>query len=103
MENVVQRPKKELYIKILESAKFEFFKNGFKNSEMRIIAKKSGVALGHIYNYFKNKNCLLEVVLELVLKCLDQIFEEYNRKERIIIGLLRLTDFDKCILKAGIN
>lgn len=84
----MQKPKKEIYHKILESAKEEFFENGFKKASLRTITKKSGIALSNIYNYFINKDSLLEVVLEPALKSLEEIFEEHNRKERITIEAL---------------
>lgn len=41
---------------ILEISKDEFLANGFKNTSIRTISKKSGIGLSNIYNYYKNKD-----------------------------------------------
>ncbi|MFA6871618.1 MAG: TetR/AcrR family transcriptional regulator [Bacteroidaceae bacterium] len=38
---------------------------------MRNIAKNTGVGLSNIYNYFKNKNEILEEVLKPLLQALE--------------------------------
>ena len=49
---------------ILESAREVFLENGFDGAKMSEIAGRAGVAEGTVYLYFKNKNALLEAVVE---------------------------------------
>ncbi|PIE77459.1 MAG: hypothetical protein CSA15_12825 [Candidatus Delongbacteria bacterium] len=51
--------------KILDSAKFLFKNKGFSQTTMLDIAKKSGVAKGTLYLYYKNKS---EIILNLLLE-----------------------------------
>lgn len=52
--------------KILHAAKQEFFDKGFANANVRIIAKKAGVTTGALYNLFKNKDSIFEVLVGTV-------------------------------------
>ena len=49
---------------ILDSARDVFLENGFDGARMSEIARLAGVAEGTVYLYFKNKNALLEAVVE---------------------------------------
>lgn len=49
---------------ILEAARSVFLENGFDGARMSEIAARAGVAEGTVYLYFKNKNALLEAVVE---------------------------------------
>ncbi|NBI06025.1 TetR/AcrR family transcriptional regulator [Senegalia massiliensis] len=44
--------------KIFTSAFDLFSEHGYKNVDMKIIAKKSGIAVGTLYNYYPNKKTL---------------------------------------------
>jgi AcrR family transcriptional regulator len=48
---------------IEEAAKKLFIKNGFHGTSMRFIAAAADVSLGNLYNYFKNKEEILESII----------------------------------------
>lgn len=58
---------------ILESATEQFFKFGFKKTNIDDIAKHAGVGKGTVYNYFQNKE-------ELFFRCADSQQERLNRQ-----------------------
>lgn len=72
---------------ILVVAKAEFFEKGYKNASMRTIAKNTGVGLSNIYNYFKNKDEILEEVLRPLLKAFDILLDEHNSPEYISLDI----------------
>ena len=50
--------------KLVESAKFEFAKNGFHNTTVESITKRAGVAKGTYYIYFKVKEDVIRYMVE---------------------------------------
>ncbi len=74
----MQVQKNDIKKKILTISKKEFLKNGYRKTSMRTIAKKSNVTLSNIYNYFKNKDEILEVILQPVLRDMEQLFNRYH-------------------------
>ncbi len=56
--------------KLIESAKFEFAKNGFHKTTVESITKKAGVAKGTYYIYFKTKE---DVIRYMVNEMTDRI------------------------------
>lgn len=69
--------KDQLYISMLESARNEFVKKGFKDASMRSIAKGANCCLSNIYNYFKNKD---EIFLTIVNPAKNDIFNFITQK-----------------------
>lgn len=68
---------------ILEVAKKSFLKNGFRKTSMRDIAKKAEVTLSNIYNYFKNKDEILEVILTPMFAELNKMFTRHNEPAHV--------------------
>lgn len=56
---------------ILENARDEFYKLGYKKASLRVIAEKSYITVGNIYRYFTNKEDLLDEVLKPLKSLLD--------------------------------
>jgi AcrR family transcriptional regulator len=79
----MQTQKDDIRKNILAIARTEFIKKGFKDASMRMIAKKAGVGLSNIYNYFKNKDEIFCEVLSGLLMAIDQVTEEHNSPENI--------------------
>ena len=69
----MQVQKADIRTLILSEARDEFIRHGVKNTSIRTISQLSGVAVGNIYNYFKNKDDILKTVLAPLL----QTFESY--------------------------
>ena len=75
----MQTKKTDIRKVILEVSEKEFLEHGFKDASMRTIAKKSGVSLGNIYNYFKNKNEIFTQILSVPVSLLNKannLFDE---------------------------
>jgi AcrR family transcriptional regulator len=49
---------------ILSAAETEFAEQGLRDARMEAIASKAGVAVGTLYNYFKDRDSLLTALLE---------------------------------------
>lgn len=63
--------KDDKYNAILCAARQEFICKGFKDTSMRVVAKKANVGLSNIYNYFANKD---ELFLAVVKPAKDSFF-----------------------------
>ncbi|WP_421918375.1 TetR/AcrR family transcriptional regulator [Marinifilum sp.] len=79
----MQVQKDNIRSKILKIAEEEFLKKGFKSVSMREISAKSDVGLSNIYNYFRNKNEILEEVLAPLLAAFNQLLEDHNQSKYI--------------------
>lgn len=55
--------KEEIRCNILKAAVMEFKEKGFKNSSLRKIAELSGVTVGNLYRYFKDKQDLFSCIV----------------------------------------
>ena len=51
----MQTLKEDVREKIIDSAKNEFLEKGIERASMRDIAAGSGMTVGNLYRYFKNK------------------------------------------------
>lgn len=69
----MQTQKTDIRKVILVVSKKEFLEHGFKDASMRTIAKKSGVSLGNIYNYFKNKDEIFTQILSVPVSLLNKV------------------------------
>lgn len=91
----MQTQKTDIRKIILEVAKVEFFEKGYKNASMRNIAKNTGVCLSNIYNYFKNKDEILEDVLKPLLQAFDIMLDEHNSPEYISLDIFISKDYQQ--------
>jgi hypothetical protein len=76
----VQIQKKDIRKVILEVSRKEFLEHGFKDASMRTIAKKSGVSLGNIYNYFRNKDEIFTQILSVPVSLLNKVNNNFDDK-----------------------
>ncbi len=74
----MQTKKTDIQKNILEVAQKLFLEHGYRKTSMRTIAKEANVTLSNIYNYFKNKDEILEVILQPVFKDMEHIFSRHN-------------------------
>lgn len=74
----MQIKKEEIRAEILANAEKEFLKRGFKNASMRTIASKSHTTLGNLYNYFENKEAILEAIIGDTPEKIYQILKEHE-------------------------
>ncbi|MCT4601160.1 MAG: TetR/AcrR family transcriptional regulator [Marinifilaceae bacterium] len=74
----MQKQKENIRQRLLDVAKKEFTKNGYKETSMRAIASKSDICLSNIYNYFRNKDELFKTVLDPLLLAFEDVLIEHN-------------------------
>ena len=89
----MQKKKDNIYKSILEVAKNEFLENGYRNTSMRTISKKSNIGLSNIYNYFKNKDEIFIGVLTPLLTFIDQLFDTHNDEENLSVDVLSSKEY----------
>lgn len=86
--------------RIMNAAVEEFANNGFENTSIQQIAKKSGISVGSVYKYFENKEALFTSVVQQGLSSLENLLvdladssEDIYIKADIIIR--NLLDFSR--------
>lgn len=70
-----QSLKPEIRQAIIEESKKEFLEWGYKDASLRRIAKRSNIAVGNLYHYFKNKQDINETIVEPVLTKLNEMIK----------------------------
>ena len=58
------KQKEGVYERVLECAKEEFLKKGFKDASLREIAKAAGTSTGSIYTRFGDKEGMFQELVE---------------------------------------
>jgi len=76
--------RKRMESKILDSALELFANEGYEGTSMQMIALKSEVSKGNLYNYFNSKQDMLEGVL---ISGLNQISNSYNNYANKLISV----------------
>ncbi|MHB8130511.1 MAG: TetR/AcrR family transcriptional regulator [Mobilitalea sp.] len=74
----MQVKKDEIREEIVKVSVNEFLKRGFKNASMRTIAAKSNTTLGNLYNYFENKEAILDSVIGDTPEQILQVLKEHE-------------------------
>jgi len=80
----MQVKKEEIRKRILDVARKKFIQNGFIETSMRIIAKKSNITTSNIYNYFEKKDNLFAEILKPTISKINEalkILENFKIKE----------------------
>lgn len=83
----MQTKKDNIRKNVLKIAREEFFNKGFKDASMRTIAKKAGVGLSNIYNYFQNKDEIFLEVLSPLMKALEKMMIEHNSSDNLTLDI----------------
>lgn len=76
---------------ILKAAKELFEMYGYQKTSMDEIAKKSGVTKKTVYSYFKDKETLLNTILDMEFQELKEEVDELSKKDNDIISFVRQT------------
>ncbi|MBQ8182277.1 MAG: TetR/AcrR family transcriptional regulator [Clostridia bacterium] len=71
--------------RILNVARNEFADNGFENTSIQQIAKKSGISVGSVYKYFENKETLFTAVVQEGLSSLEKLLLDLSSSEEDIL------------------
>ena len=99
----MQKKKDNIYNSVLDSARKEFFEKGFSGTNMRTIAKKAGVGLGNIYNYFSSKDEIFQEVLKPVMNILNGIMEAHNSDANLSIDIFASQEYLREQTKLFVN
>lgn len=70
----MQTLKKEVQEAIINASIEEFLEKGFALASMRSIASKANISVGNVYRYFKNKESLLETIVQPAIQALEVLF-----------------------------
>jgi len=69
---------------ILDAAADCFRCEGFHGASMAAISKSAKMSVGHIYNYFENKEAIILAIVELDVKDLLTVFGDLDRSDDIL-------------------
>ena len=72
--------------KLIDSAKTEFFENGFAKASLRKICTNAGVTTGALYFFFRNKDDLFSAIVAPPLLKLKEMLLEHNREDKEYLG-----------------
>jgi AcrR family transcriptional regulator len=75
----MQIPKEEIKRDILAAAEHEFLIRGYQNASLRTVAKKAKTTLGNLYNYFPNKEAMLDTIVGDVPSILGNFVNNHNQ------------------------
>ncbi len=93
--------------RILRVAVEEFANNGFENTSIQQIAKKSEISVGSVYKYFENKETLFSMVVrgglssleDLLVGLADSSEDIIVKAETIIRALLKFSKENPALVK----
>ena len=80
-EEQVEEIRKKSIEKIKDAAMELFAEDGFSSATMTSIAKKAGVSKGLIYNYFKNKEEILDEIINMLMGMFKVMMTEFKKIE----------------------
>lgn len=83
----MQKKKEQIYNNILNVAKKEFINNSFNKTSMRVIAKRVGISLSNIYNYFESKDDIYVEILKPVIKALNNLQDSHNEEKHLTLDV----------------
>lgn len=75
----MQVQKKEIRQDIIDAAEYEFLKKGYQASSLRVIAKRANTTIGNLYNYYKNKEALLDAIIGSLPEDIENIFYDHQK------------------------
>jgi AcrR family transcriptional regulator len=77
-KNNFEKISEEKRERILTVAAGEFAKNGFKAANINLIAKKAGISIGSMYDYFSSKEDLFLTVADYGFQVLEHIISQID-------------------------
>ena len=69
----------EKQIRILDAATAEFAGKGFPGANINVIAKKAGISIGAMYNYFGSKDDLFLTIIDRAHSILEKAIHEVDQ------------------------
>ena len=87
--------KEELRKQILKASKEEFLEKGYENASLRNIAKKAHTPVGNLYRYFKNKEDILNKIVEPCLLRLEKLINNETNNQLSFFSINKDFNLDK--------
>ena len=79
--------------RILVVARQEIITHGVRNTSIRSVARKTGIATGNIYNYFKSKDELFRAVLKPLIDTIERYILSHNEERHLNIDVFNVNEF----------
>ena len=86
----MQTLKNDIKQRILNIAREEFLAHGVRDTSIRTVARKAGIAVGNIYNYFRSKDKLFCEVLSPLIKVLNKHILSHNDEKFLSIDVFSM-------------
>lgn len=86
----MQTLKDDIRQRIIATARAEFIAHGVRCTSIRTVARKSGVAVGNLYNYFSSKDELFCEVLRPLTKALNKHILSHNDEKFLSIDVFNM-------------
>ena len=86
----MQTLKDDIRQRIIATARAEFIEHGVRCTSIRTVARKSGVAVGNLYNYFSSKDELFCEVLRPLTKALNKHILSHNDEKFLSIDVFNM-------------
>lgn len=87
--------KEELRKQIFKASKEEFLEKGYENASLRNIAKKAHTPVGNLYRYFKNKEDILNKIVEPCLLRLEKLINNETNNQLSFFSINKDFNLDK--------
>ncbi len=96
----MQTLKNDIRQRILAIAREEFIAHGVRNTSIRMIAGKAGIATGNLYNYFRSKDELFCEVLRPLIAALNRYILSHNEERHLCIEVFTVSELTNEYIKA---
>ena len=89
----MQVKKENIRLKVVRTARKTFLEKGFSDTSMRTIAKRAGVGLSNIYNYFRDKDEIFQEILSPAVGALEHIINEHNAESNVSLDIFSSQEY----------
>lgn len=89
----MQTQKDDIRRRLLVIAREEFIAHGVRCTSIRTVARKAGVAVGNVYNYFSSKDELFREVLHPLIDALNRYLLSHNEEQHLSIEVFSVRKF----------
>lgn len=96
-----QKRSREMVSRLLDATAATLAERGLDNTTTNHIAERAGVSIGSLYQYFPDKEALVEALLERMGADISQSFRQ--RAEQVDINQFRLREVASVAIAFGLN
>lgn len=99
----MQVKKENIRLSVVRAAREEFLEKGFLDTSMRTVAKKAGVGLSNIYNYFQDKDEIFQEILLPAVEALELLLKEHNSADNVSLDIFSSQEYLRKNTQAFVN